>query len=486
MKIAVVGGGISGLAACLRLLELKKEKKLPLEIVLLESSQRLGGVISTIKWHGCLLEAGPDAVFTEKAAGVALIRKLGLESEIIQTNPRFRKSFIALDDALYPVPEGFYLLAPSKLLPLFLSPIFSLKAKLRMFIEPFLPRKNHASNGHVYDESLDSFVRRRLGNEALTRMAQPMVAGIYAADPKELSLAATFPKFLEWERRYGSVVLGIWRRRFEMRIGSSSGPRYSLFISLKNGMQSLVDAASSKIPAGCVKLGAQIRSIARDPETKRYKLRGADFEIEADALILAAPAPKSAELVKSFAPSLAEDLNKIQYASSLSVNLVFERSALLKPLQGFGFVVPAAENRAISGCTFASVKFAGRAPDDKIVLRAFLGGNSGGVGGTSGWTQKTDTEIVSRVRLELAQILKITDEPLATFVHRYHGAMPQYKVGYLDLLASINEKLTDVPELALAGNAYGGVGLPDCVQSGEAAAEKLCAYVAAGTAGNKT
>ncbi len=473
----MVGGGISGIAAALKLLELKKEKKLPIEVILLESSQRLGGVISSFKWHQCLLEIGPDAVFTEKPQGLAFIRKIGLESDIVQTNPQCRKSYIAMDDALHPVPEGFYLLAPTKLWPLLTTPIFSIKAKLRMLLEPLIPRKNSgAQNGHVHDESLDSFVRRRLGREALERMAQPMVAGIYSADPKELSLASTFPKFLEWERQYGSVVWGIWRRRAQMKLGGASGPRYSLFISLKDGMQSLIDAAAAKIPAESVRIGAELRSISRDPENKRFKLRGADFEMEADAICLALPAPKSAELVRNVHPELAGDLSKIQYASGMTVNLVFDRAALPQSPQGFGFVVPAVENRLISGCTFASVKFLGRSPDDKIILRAFIGGGSAVVP----WMSKTDAEIVGRVRLELAQILKLTDEPKASFVHRYHTSTPQYKVGHLDLLNSIDQHLKGAPGIALAGNAYGGIGIPDCIQGGENAADKLCDYLFSG------
>lgn len=482
----MVGGGISGIAAALKLLELKKEKKLPIEVTLLEASQRLGGVISSFKWHQCLLEVGPDAIFTEKPQGLAFIRKIGLESEIVQTNPQCRKSYIAMDDALYPVPEGFYLLAPTKLWPLLTTPIFSIKAKLRMLMEPLIPRKKNgardgraqdggAQSSRVHDESLDSFVRRRLGREALERMAQPMVAGIYSADPKELSLASTFPKFLEWERQYGSVVWGIWRRRAQMKLGGASGPRYSLFISLKNGMQSLIDAAAAKIPAESVRTGAELRSVSRDPESKRFKLRGADFEMEADAICLALPAPKSAELVRNVHPELSGDLSKIQYASGMTVNLVFNRGAVPKSPQGFGFVVPAVENRLISGCTFASVKFLGRSPDDKITLRAFIGG-----GAAVPWMSKTDAEIVGRVRLELAQILKLTDEPRATFVHRYHTSTPQYKVGHLDLLSSIDHHLKSAPGIALAGNAYGGIGIPDCIQSGEAAANKLCDYLFSG------
>lgn len=474
-RIVVIGGGISGLAACIRLLDLKKETKAPVEVVLLESSPKLGGVISSFKWQNCLLEAGPDAIFTEKPWGLEFLKQLGLEADIIETNPHHRRSFIALKNELHPVPEGFYLVAPSKLWPLLTTRIFSLRAKLRMALEPLIPRRRTpAPNGHIPDESLDSFVRRRLGAEALERMAQPMVAGIYSADPKELSLAATFPKFLEWERKHGSVVLGLWNRRSEMRFSHARGPRYSLFVSLKEGMQSLVQAAAKKIPAEALRLGAGVKSIHYDAGSGKYHILGSDFELDADGLCLALPAHRSAELIKSVRPELAAELAKIKYLSGMSVNLVFNKAdagaQAGDKIDGFGFVVPAAERKIMSGCTFASAKFLGRAPQDRLILRAYIGGAT-----AEQWIGKSDVQIVEAVKRELKELLGIHAEPLAYFVHRYHQAMPQYKVGHLDLLKTIERELGAVPGLALAGNGYRGPGIPDCIRSGQEAAEKIFA-----------
>lgn len=466
-KVAVVGGGISGLAAALRLQELARERGLGIDLKLYESANRLGGVLSTVRREGCLLEGGPDAIFTEKPWGLDFIRKVGLAEQVIGTNPEFRTSFIALRGRLMPVPEGFYLLAPSRLMPLIDTPIFTLAGKLRMLADFVLPARRGSG-----DESLASFVRRRLGREALDRMAQPMVAGIYSSDPEDLSLRATFPAFLEWEKKHGSVIRGMLIHRRARRAGSERGPRYGLFVSLEDGMESLVRQAAGKLPSGCIRLGAEVRGISR--KEKGFRLEGRDFHSEVDAVCLALPAPRCAGLLKEPGSGWPELLGGIPYRSGAVVNLIFREEDLRYRLDGFGFVVPAIEGRAISGCTFSSVKFAGRAPRDRVVLRAFVGGRR-----AEELLSRPDAEVSARAATEVRDILKISGAPLFASIHRHPAALPQYRVGHLDRVAEIEKKVSETPGLALAGNAYRGVGIPDCIRSGELAAEKIVSDLSA-------
>jgi oxygen-dependent protoporphyrinogen oxidase len=461
LRIAVVGGGISGVAAAVRCVELAGERGRPVELRLYEASNRLGGVISTHRRESCLLEGGPDALFTEKPWGLDFAKKVGLSSRTISTNPEFRSSFIALRDRLLPVPEGFYLLAPSKIWPLAASPIFSPAAKLRMLLDLVLPSRSNAP-----DESLASFVRRRLGREALERMAQPMVAGIYSADAEELSLEATFPQFRQWEKKYGSVIRGMWLARQARKTAPERGPRYSLFVSFEGGMESLIECAARCLPPESIRLETEIRSIRREGEV--FRLSGPGIDAEADAVCLALPAFRSAGLLESLDGPCAKLLRDIPYHSGATVNLIYNEADVPYALEGFGFVVPAIEEKSISGCTFSSVKFLGRAPRNRVVLRAFIGGRR-----AEELLKRSDAEVAERAGAEVKKILNLSGAPLFVSVHRYESALPQYLVGHLDKIGQIEDRVAGMSGVALAGNGYRGVGIPDCIRSGEKAAEKL-------------
>src|ERR1041384_3218012 len=395
-RIVVVGGGITGLAAAHRVQELNPSVKL----TLIEASNRLGGQIQTEYRDGFLLERGPDSFISEKPQALELAKRLGLESRLVQTNEQFRRSFIVRDGRLRAVPEGFQLLAPSRLWPFITSDIFSVAGKARMAADLVLPRKR--TNG-VNDESLASFVRRRLGVEALERMAQPMVGGIYTADPETLSLRATLPRFLEMEREHRSLILAMLRQGRAQKVGTS-GARYSLFLSFDRGMQVLVDALAEQIKA-------DVRLNTRAVGLKRY---GAGWtiitnagELKADAICIALPAYTAASLLADVHETLAEKLKRIKYASTATINFAYRRSAISHPLNGFGFVVPFVEQRSLLACTFSSVKFSGRAPEGYVLLRAFAGG-------------ALQPEIFAldegdmRVRIEtsLRELLGITEDPL--------------------------------------------------------------------------
>jgi len=455
-RIVIVGGGITGLAAANRVREINPSIK----VTLLEASDRLGGTLQTEYRDGFLLERGPDSFISEKPEALALAKRLGLESQIIQTNEAYRRSFIVRDGRLRAVPEGFQLLAPSRMWPFITSDIFTLAGKARMAADLFLPRKN--TNG-VNDESLASFVRRRLGEEALARMAQPMVGGIYTADPETLSLRATLPRFLDMEQKHRSLILAMLRQGRVQKLGTS-GARYSLFLSFDRGMQVLVDALK-RINADVV-LNTRAQRLIYDQGWTVITDKGE--QLKADAVCLAVPAFIAASLVSDIDTRLADKLRAIKYASTATINFGYRRTAIKHPLNGFGFVVPIIEKRSLIACTFSSVKFAGRAPEDHVLLRAFAGGAL-----QPEVFALDDATIATRVEADLRELLEIREDPRFIEVAKWERSMPQYEVGHLDRVDEIERLVKELPGLALAGNSYRGAGIPDCIRSGEAAAEAL-------------
>ena len=456
-RVVIVGGGISGLAAAHRLVELGVERT---QITLLEASGRLGGTLQTEHRDGFLLERGPDSFISEKPEAVALAKRLGLESRLIQTNEQFRRSFIVRNGRLRPVPEGFQLLAPSRMWPFITTDIFSVAGKLRMAAELLLPRRNGNS-----DESLASFVRRRLGQEALERMAQPMVGGIYTADPETLSLRATLPRFLDMERDHRSLILAMMRQGRAQKSGTS-GARYSLFLSFDRGMEVLIDALGGVVPN--VRLKTRIEALRFNSRTWRMSTDSGET-LEADAVCLAVPAYTAARLLEDVSPELASQLNTIKYASTATINLAYPRTFVKHPLNGFGFVVPFIEKRSLLACTFSNVKFAGRAPDEHVLLRAFAGG---------ALQPEMFDDPGTRIEKDLSELLGIKGKPLFTQIAKWERSMPQYEVGHLERVERIESEVKQLRGLALAGNAYRGAGIPDCIRSGETAAETLFNYAA--------
>ncbi len=460
MKLAVVGGGITGLAAAHRAVELARERKISLELTLLEARERLGGTIATERTSGFLVEAGPDSFLSEKPWALALCKRLGVEEWLARTDDRFRKVFVWRAGRLHPLPDGFQLLAPTRVAPFLGSSLFSWPGKLRMALELVLPR------GVADDESLGAFVRRRLGREALERVAQPLVAGIYSADPDDLSLAATMPRFLELERRERSLVLALWRANRKAPQPGTSGARWSLFVTFKDGMEQLVAALASRLPAGAALVKHRVTGVER---------RGAGWRvatdvggpIEADRVIVTAESHVAGRLLRYVDPALATLLGEVPYASSATVSFGYRRAAVPHALDGVGFVVPRTERRALLACTFSSVKYPGRAPEGHALLRCFVGGAL-----DPAILELDDAALVARARDELRQALGVTAEPVLTRLSRWPAAMPQYHVGHLARVETIERRAAALPGFGLAGGAYRGVGIADCVRSAEGAAER--------------
>jgi len=460
MRLVVVGGGITGLAAAHHALELARERRIALELTLVEARERLGGTIATERAGGFLIEAGPDSFLSEKPWALALCRRLGLEDRLARTDDRYRKVFVWHAGRLHPLPDGWELLAPTRLAPFLSSRLFSWPGKLRMAFDLVLPR------GIADDESLGAFVRRRLGREALERVAQPLVAGIYTADPDDLSLTATMPRFAELEKQERSIILGLRRARRRARETGVSGARWSLFVTLKEGMEDLVAALATRLQPGTVLLKQRVAAVERRGDRWRVATaEGAD--LDADRVIVATESHAAARMLRYVDPTLATLLAEIPYASSATVTLGYRRADVAHPLDGFGFVVPHAQKRALLACTFSSVKYAGRAPEGDVLLRAFVGGAL-----NEAVLELDDAPLVMRARAELREALGITAAPALARVFRWPKAMPQYHVGHLARVETIERRAGALPGLDLAGGAYRGVGIADCVRSGEAAAER--------------
>ncbi len=466
VSVAVVGGGITGLAAASRLTELSGQRGIALKLTLLEARDRLGGTIATERAGGFLIEAGPDSFLSEKPWALALCERLSVTHRLVRTDDRFRQTFVVHRGRLQPLPEGFQLLAPTRLMPLFASSLFSWPGKLRMAMDLVLPRGRPGE-----EESLGAFVRRRLGREALERVAQPLVAGIYTANPDQLSLAATLPRFLEMERRHRSVILALWkaaRRNPEVDSGSG-GARWSLFVTFAEGMEELVRILAERLPSGSVRLKERVDAVTREGDGFKVSLADGGA-LQAGAVVLATEAYQAARLARYLDPALARLLETIPYAASATVSLAYRRQEIPHPLDGFGFVVPRSEGRPILACTFSSIKYPGRAPEGFVLLRLFLGGAL-----NEGILQEDDAKLLALSRSQLADLLGVTAVPTLSRVHRFPASMAQYHLGHLDRVAAIERRVAKQSGLALAGSGYRGVGIADCIRSGEDAAERVLA-----------
>jgi len=469
--IIVIGGGIAGLAAAHRLTELSRAGPRDLRVTLLEASDRLGGVIATEHAGNLILELGPDSYITDKPAALRLCERLGLADRLIAPRHGPLKLYTVHRGALEPLPEGFLLMAPTRVGSVLRSPVFSWAGKLRMGLEPLVPRRSDGG-----DESLASFVRRRLGREVLERVAQPLIGGIYASDPEALSLTATMPRFLEMERNHGSVIVGSRRaQKRRAQAADETGARWSLFVSIDGGMEVLVRRVEEALGPGVVRLGETVRELSRNADTNRWEVDTGGASLEADAVICTLPAFAAGDALTALDPELARELKAIPFSSTATVNLAYRRSDIAHPLDGYGFVVPHVEGRKIMACTFSSVKYAGRAPEDTALLRCFAGGAL-----QPDLLDQPDEILEDQVRKDLEALLGISGPPILCRTTRYPDCMPQYNVGHLDRVERIETRLTQNATLTLAGKSYRGVGIADCIANSETAAERIVETLAEG------
>lgn len=474
LRVAVVGGGIAGLAAAHRLVELSRQRAQPIHLTLFEAGPRLGGNIRTESLEtpdqagAFLIESGPDGFVTEKPWALALVERLGLGPRVVTPDLRRQRIYVVHRGRLHALPDGFILLAPTRVWPIVRSSLFSWRGKARMALDLVLPRGRTAG-----DESLAAFVIRRLGREALERVTAPLVAGIHAAAPDRLSLVATLPRFRVLEREHRSLILGL-RRSAPVRGASGNGsapPRPAPFASLAGGLGEMVQALAARLPRGAVRLGCQVAALAAGVGPAPWTVGCADgTAIEADAVVLAGEAHRMAGVVHDLDAELARRLAAIGYASSATVTLAYPRITIRHPLDAWGFVVAPTERCAMRACTFSSVKYSGRAPADFALLRVYLG-----TADAAALLDRDDTALARVAHEDLAAVLGITAAPVLTRVARHRQVLPQYEVGHLDRVAAIESRLARLPGLALVGAAYRGVGITDTVRSAEETAERVLA-----------
>jgi len=451
----VIGGGISGLSAAYYL------AKGGAKCVLLESRPRLGGVIRTERAEGCLLEAGPDSFLSAKPAALNLIRELGLADQVIGSNDHLRVTFVRKSGRLVPLPDGLMMMVPTKILPLLSTRLVGWGTKLRMGLELL-----RAPRRRTEDESVADFIVQHYGREAVDYLAEPLLSGIYGGDPGALSVTSVLPRFVELANRYGSLTRGVLAERAKAASHRTGAPAAPLFRTLKGGLGQMVDALVEAIRAT-----AQVRQ-ARPERVERassgFRIKIGDDWLKTDRLVVATEAHSAATLLAGVDPRLAELLGTVPYSSSMTVALGFDAADFAAPPMGFGFLVPRKERRRLVACTWVGTKFSHRVPEGKIVARCFLGGME-----DAGVLEESDDAIVAAVTGELQEIAGITARPRFTRISRWPRSMAQYTVGHPQRLAEMQARAAAIPGLYLAGNAYTGIGIPDCIRMGKAAAEEI-------------
>lgn len=488
-KVAIIGGGITGLAAAYSIKRAIDEGA-EIDYVLLEKETRLGGKVKTTRTEdGFVVEGGPDCFVSTKPWIFELARKLNIEDKLICSNDELKKTYVLVNGKLRELPDGLMMMVPTKIMPFITTDLFSWPGKIRMAMDWFIPKKKTPG-----DETLASFVNRRLGREALDRIAEPLVAGIHAGDPDTMSLEATFPNFLEMEQKYGSVIKGMLAA-MKARPGAGHGakpgadptrggrpvahrPKRTFFMSFKGGMLDIIDELYKALDKEKVLTGtevAKIEELKGDSAQSTYRLELSDGKVvEADTVIVTSPADVAASLVSDIDKTLSGVLREIPQVSSATVSVAYRRKDLKHDLRGFGLVIPSVENRKIMAMTWSSSKWPYRVPDDNeyAVIRAFVGGAK-----AQERAHMKDDEMKAAVLAEVKDITGIDAEPLNMWIFRWPKGMPQYTMGHLDRLRRVDERVAAHPGLFLAGGSYRGVGMPDCVNSANKAAEEALAHL---------
>jgi oxygen-dependent protoporphyrinogen oxidase len=475
MRIAIVGGGIAGLAAAYEL-EMARAAGAQVDYTLYEERARLGGSLASEIVNGAVLERGPDSFLTEKPAAAELCRELGLGGELLASNDVARKTYIVVRNRLVALPDGLMFLVPTKLIPTALTRLFGLRTKIRMGLELL-----HASRPSGGDESVAALVRRHFGQEAVDRLADPLLSGIYGGDAEQLSAQTVLPRLVEMETKHGSLTRGMLAAHKRMRDASKKtatekqgGPKRTapaIFTALRGGMSQLVDALVVRIDRASLRTGTPVSAIRKT--AGGWSVEAGGTQQEFDGLIMAAPAWAAGELLGPVDAALGSELAGIPYSSSITLNLIYDEKKIGTLPDGFGFLVPAVEGRAMLACTFVHRKFLGRTPPGKAVFRAFLGGMN-----REAMLAESDETLVATVRREMAAILGTKTfgadvEPEHAQVSRWRRAMAQYAVGHKERMQRIAARVAELPGLRLVGNAYDGIGVPDCIWLGRQAAREL-------------
>ena len=465
-RVAVIGGGITGLAAAHRLTELSRE----FELTLFDAASKLGGVLQTRRESGFLIESAADCFITDAAnpQAMALAERLGVAGELLETCPQHQRAMIVKHGRLFPVPDGFQMFAPVRLWPMLTTRLLGVPGKLRLAMESFVRPSSSAD-----EETLEDFAVRRVGREAYRWIVQPLVGGIYTADPTKLSVQAALPQFVAMERDHGSLTRGL-RNRAKLQSASAQegGARYSMFRAPAKGMQSFVQAIAARLPSSCIRLNCKVVEVSRS-DSEGWALRSDDESLNRfNAIIIALSATEAGRLVQRADSDLASELESIAYASTVVVNVGYRRQQISHPLDAFGFVVPSSENRPILAASFSSNKFPQRANCGDVLIRVFLGGAL-----QPEFVELPAAKIEQVVVDQLSELLGIEGSPRFLAITRWRNVTPQYHLGHQSLVRRIQSKVETQPGIELAGNAYGGIGIPQCIRSGEQAATRIVEFL---------
>ncbi|WP_145052930.1 protoporphyrinogen oxidase [Paenibacillus xylanexedens] len=484
-QIVIAGGGITGLSTAYYVEQLCRAHAIEAEIVLVEKSDRFGGHVHTGKRDGFVIERGPDSFLARKTSIIELMQELGIGDDIVGTRPGISHSYIAYRNQLHPIPDGFMLGVPTKWKPFITTKLISVRGKVRAAADLVLPRKSN-----VEDESLGQLLRRRLGDEVLEQIAEPLLAGIYAGNADALSVQATFPMLQETEQKHRSLIVGMLGVR-KSRVpkqpnqsnqtaikttsktgsgngrGSTSTVKKSMFLSARGGLEEVVTHLEKALSSSINMMkNTEISGVTHEGERYVVHLHNGT-KLHADAMVIATPAHVAARLLPD--PSISELLQTIPYASVMNVVLAYRAQDVGISLEASGFVVPRKEGRTVTACTWTSSKWAHTAPEGHILLRAYVGKY-----GQENDDQLSDEKLVHHVRRELEEMMGISAEPIFTEVNRLPDAMPQYKVGHLERMQELDDALaTAMPGVYLGGGGYRGIGVPDCISQGKAMANKL-------------
>ncbi|MBS2968270.1 protoporphyrinogen oxidase [Metabacillus sp. KIGAM252] len=458
-RVAILGGGLTGLSAAYYL---QKELQEDVEITLIEASPRLGGKIQTVRKNGCIIEKGPDSFLERKASAPQLVRELGLENQLV--NNSTGRSFVLLKDGLHPIPGGAVMGIPTQVRPFVTSGLFSFSGKLRAAGDFVLPKGERKG-----DQSLGQFFRRRLGDEVVENLIEPLLSGIYAGDIDKLSLMSTFPQFYKTEQEHRSLILGM-KKSLPPTSQKHDPSKKGIFQTLTGGLQTLIEALEKNLSSVKVTKGTKVTGLQKKPSgTYSLELSGGTM-MEADAVIMTIPHASAGSLLKE---SEFDYFRTMESTSVANVAMIFPKENVRMLKEGTGFVISRNGGYSITACTWTNKKWPHTAPADKVILRAYVG-----KAGEETIVDQTDEQLVKIVLEDFKKAMEITGLPEDYVVSRWKKAMPQYNVGHMENVRRIYSFVSkQYPGLFLAGASFEGVGLPDCIDQGKASVEQVRQYL---------